>query len=76
MPKSKPSPTSKPKWRNIPDDVILRLTPATTGSAESLCPTLSTIHRCISGSPEAQAIVSSYSGCVLPVTIVEVLPCA
>jgi len=69
-----PSKTPNPKWRSVPDDVILRLTPSSRGSAESLCPTPSTVERAISGDPAARAAIDSYAF-RYPVTIVEVLPC-
>jgi hypothetical protein len=65
---------SQPKWRSIPDDILFRLTPATTGSAESLCPTTSTVLRAISGDPTARLVIDAYAF-RFPVTIVEVLPC-
>lgn len=71
-----PRKTPKPKWRNLPDDIILRLTPTTTGSNESLCPTESTVLRSIAGDPTARAAIASYGSAILPVTIVEVLECA
>lgn len=64
---------SKPKWRRTPDEQIFRLTPLSTGSIESLCPTTSTVLRAVSGDPRARAIIDSYAFRA-PVTIVDVLP--
>lgn len=71
MTKRKPT----PKWRSIPDEAILRMTPATQGSAESLCPNPSTVYRAISGDPIAREVINAWAFRA-PVTFVEVLPCA
>lgn len=70
MPKPKP----EPKWRSVPDEVILRLTPATHGSTESLCPTPSTVYRAIAGDPAARSVIDAWAFRA-PVTVTEVLPC-
>lgn len=71
MTKRKP----QPKWRNVPDEVILRMTPTTHGSTESLCPTPSTVYRAISGDPTAREVINAWAFRA-PVTVKEVLPCA
>lgn len=68
-------PKSKPTWRSVPDEVLLRMTPDTTGNNESLNPTPATILRAITGDPAAREVIASYAF-RFPVTTVQVLPCA
>jgi hypothetical protein len=50
----------RPKWRNIPDEVILALVSHQLDRAESLCPGPSTVERAASGDPIAVGIIDSW----------------
>lgn len=65
MTKQKP----QPKWRNVPDEVLLRMTPASRGSSESICPTPSTVLRAITGDPTARAVINAWAFRA-PVTVI------
>jgi hypothetical protein len=69
MPKRKPA-RPRYSWRDTPESAIRSL--PSWPSPLSLNPGPEVILAAVCGSPEARAIVSSYSGCVLRVTIMEV----
>ena len=69
---ARPTTVKRPKWRSVPDEVILALVPQQLERAESLCPGPSTVERACMGDPIARAIAEAWK----PVFLVTVLPCA
>jgi hypothetical protein len=57
---ARPTTVKRPKWRSVPDEVILALVPRQLDRAESLCPGSSTTERATSGDPVAVAIIESW----------------
>jgi hypothetical protein len=64
---ARPTTVKRPKWRNIPDEVILALVPQQLERAESLCPSASTVERACMGDSLAIAITEAWRP-VFPIT--------
>ena len=62
----------RPKWRNIPDEVILALVPQQLERAESLCPGPSTVERACMGDSLAIAITEAWR----PIFVIRVVTCS
>lgn len=67
--KPKAAAAKRPKWRAVPDEIILALCPQQLQRAESLCPSASTVERAASGDPIAVAIAASWR----PIFVIRVV---